>query len=320
MTTNSLTELTSQLQVLFREEEYSAALKLARESRGLYPEHRAILDFWTITMTARLGDSEGALQAFADALEQGSWFSELLLRRSPSLQALQDDPQFESLILRNQDKAESDQESRFPFFTLRPEGKCRSGGPPCPLLIGLHANGGTVQTSIDFWKPAAALGWLVAAPQSSQALMKGVHVWDDRETAEQEIQHDYSVLLEHYSVNPWQTVLAGHALGAEIAIWLAVKGSLDISKFLAIGAVGAWMDDLKNWDELLGENLRQGLRGYLIVGELDETVAQEQTAELVDIFNNAGIETELEMVPSAENDYVPDYDPAIRRGLNFLAG
>ncbi len=80
------------------------------------------------------------------------------------------------------------------------------------------------------------------------------------------------------------------------------------------------MDDLKNWDALLGENLRQGLRGYLIVGELDETIAQEQTAELVDIFNNAGVETELEMVPSAENDYVPDYDPAIRRGLNFLAG
>jgi hypothetical protein len=41
---------------------------------------------------------------------------------------------------------------------------------------------------------------------------------------------------------------------------------------------------------------------------------------MVELFNQAGIETALETLPGAENDYMPAYDAAILRGLNFLAG
>jgi len=320
MTYTTFTELYHQLQLLFQEKEYPTAIELATEGLAQFPDRRPVLDYWRITLTARNGDTGQALAIFKDALDHGSWFSDILLRRSPSLKPLQEDPQFEALLIRNQEIAETDQEAQFPYYVLRREGKCRSGGAPCPLLIGLHTSGGVVQSSIDFWKPAASLGWLVAAPQSSQALMKGAHVWDDREISEQEIKQDYASLIEHYAINPWQTILAGHSSGGETAIWLTLKGSLENKYFLAIGPAGPFIDNLTEWENLLTENMPIGLRGYIITGELDDIISHEQIAALVEMLNQAGVETDLEIVSGAEHDYVPDYEAAIRRGLNFLVG
>jgi predicted esterase len=316
----SFVDLYSQLQELFREEQYNIALELAAEALERFPERRTLFDYWRIILSARNGDAESTIEALREALKHGSWFSELLLRNSPSLQSLQGEPRFEALLAANQEAAERDQEKQFPLYTLRPEGKCQSGGAACPLLIGLHTNGGTVQSSIDFWKPAAAIGWLVAAPQSSQAIMKGAHVWDDREIAQREVKRDYQTLREHYAINPWQVVLAGHSLGGETAIWLTLKGALDTNRFLAIAPAGPLIDELSGWGVLLRQDRRAGLRGYIITGEMDELIPHDNIAEMVELFNQAGIETELETLPGAENDYTPAYDAAILRGLNFLAG
>ena len=316
----TLQEYIDQLQDLFRTKDYSAALRLADRGLELYPENRTVLDFWRLLLLARLGAEENALAALQEALDHGSWFSEVLLRRSPTLQSLQGDPRFEALLARNQEIAESDRLVQYPCYTLRPQGKCKGEGGPCPLLIGLHASGGSVESSIDFWKPAATLGWLVAAPHSSQALMKSIYVWDDRQVAEQEILKDYDSLVENYLINPWQTVLAGHAAGSELAIWLVLRGALQINSFLVIGPSGPSFEDLSEWERLLSENDRSGLRGYFLTGELDLSIDQGKLAILVDTFSQAGIETELEILAAADQAYQPDYDAAIARALNFLAG
>lgn len=320
MIPDTFKELQTQLQQLYEAEEYSAAVKLITQGFERYPERRPVLDYWRFTLSARAGDLDEALRAIEEAQMNGSWFSELIMRQSPSLKQLQGDKRFEALILRNQEIAEQDQRSVFPFYVLRPEGKCREGKNACPLLIGLHANGGTVQSSIEFWKPIAASGWLVAAVQSSQAWMKGAYIWDDREIAELEIQRDYESLIEHYRINPWQTVLAGHGMGGETAIWLALNKSIDVHLFLAICPHGLTIEAPAEWIELLRESPPVGMRGYILTGELDETIPQESIKNMVEIFNENGIRTELEIVPGVECDFSPEYEAAILRGLNFLTG
>jgi tetratricopeptide (TPR) repeat protein len=320
MTYATFNELYNQLHKLYQEGNFSAALELADESIERFPDQRTVLEYWRLMLMARLGDLDGALDSLEEALTHECWFSELILHRSPSLQPLQENPRFAKLILRNQEIAERDQEGQFPFFMLRPQGKCQGGGPPCSLLIGLHTNGGSAASSIDFWKPAATLGWLVAAPQSSQALMKGVYVWDDKQVAEKEIRKDYQSIMDHYDINPWQSVLAGHSLGGEIAIWLITKGVLEINNFLAIGPVGPFIDDLSQWEIHFQENLKTGLRGYIILGELDNSIRFENVTRMVEMFNRVGIETELEIVPGMEHNYEPSYEESILRGLNFLTG
>ena len=241
------------LQDDFSRNDFATALTRIQAGYVDYPEQSTILDFWQILLFARLGEPETAMSVMEASLETGNWFSEVLLRRSPSTQSLQGDPKFELLIARNQEIAEADRAGQFPYYVLRPEGKCKAGDPPCPTLIGLHSSGGTVTSSLDFWKSAASFGWLTAIPQSSQALMKGVNVWDDRLIAEEDIRQDLSGLMENYSVNPWQTVLAGHATSSDFVIWLILSKKVEIGKFLSINPSGSGILDFEAWSSVLDE-------------------------------------------------------------------
>ncbi len=318
MEPSTFDELYSQLQDLYHDEEYLAALDLANQAVEQYPEQRTVLDYWRMTLSARTGKPAQALRILQEALDSGCWYSELLLRRSPSLKPLQGSPEFEDLIARNQEAAEQDQQTHFPLFTIRSQGKCQSGGPPCPLLVGLHTNGGNVQSSLEFWKPAATHGWLVAAPQSSQAIWKGAYVWDDRPTAGAEVKKHFATLRERYSVDISRSIIAGHSLGGELAIYLTLNGSVEARRFLAIGPAGPFMDDLNEWEPLLHENPLHGLQGYIITGELDSTISHTNINNLVAIFNQVGISTRLETIPEAAHDYTPAFDEAILRALEFL--
>jgi dienelactone hydrolase len=316
-------ELYEQLQNHYQQGNYAEALRLATEALEQYPDQRTSLDYWRMTMAARTGNPAQTLQILKDALERGQWYSELLLRRSPSFQSLQGDPEFERQVSLNQEVAENEHKHAFPIFMLRPENRCQRGGPACPLLIGLHTNAGTANSSLGFWRPAATAGWLVAAPQSSQAIWKDAYVWDDRETAEAEIQNHYAILSRNYAVDSAHTILAGHSMGGEIAIWLALRGSIQARGFLAIGPGGPYMDDLAEWEPLLGEAVHRddsagSLRGYFLVGEIDHSIPHDHIKRLVKRLEKAGIRCKLESLPGAAHDYTPAYDAAILRALKFL--
>jgi pimeloyl-ACP methyl ester carboxylesterase len=327
MAEGAFEELYEQLQRLYQAGNYAEALRLATDGLKQYPDQRTSLDYWRMTMAARTGDTAQTIQVLKEALEQGQWYSELLLRRSPSFKALQGDPEFERLVSLNQEVAENEHKHAFPIFTLRQENHCQHGGPACRLLMGLHSNAGTVNSSLGFWRPAASAGWLVAAPQSSQAIWKDAYVWDDRETAEAEIQSHYATLRRKYAVDPAHTVLAGHSMGGEIAIWLALRGAIGARGFLAIGPGGPYMDDLAEWEPLLHQHSRgdrsQGetkaeMRGYVVVGEKDTSIPHERIKKLVKQMNVAGIQCKLESLPGEGHDYSAAFDEAILRALKYL--
>jgi predicted esterase len=319
MEEHTFEELYGNLQTLYQDGEYARALELATQALAAYPEQRTSLDYWRMTMAARTDDTAQTLRVLQEALERGQWYSELLLRRSPSFKMLQGDPEFEKLVAQNQAVAEQDSQATFPIFTLRPEKRCRSGAPACPLLLGLHTNAGTVPSSLGFWRPAATAGWLVAAPRSSQAIWKDAYVWDDRETAEAEIQKHYATLRKNYAIDAQRTILAGHSMGGEVAIWLALRGSIETRGFLAIGPGGPYMDDLAEWNPLIKDAAQRGLRGYFIFGERDASIPQENIHKLAEKLKATGIACKLETIPGQGHDYSPDYDAAILRGLDFLS-
>jgi predicted esterase len=158
----------------------------------------------------------------------------------------------------------------------------------------------------------------VAALQSSQALWKGAYVWDDRDITERDVKHAYATLSENYAVDDRRLILAGHSLGGEMAMWLALKGAIPAAAFLAIGPGGPWMDNLEAWQPLLRERVDSDLRGYIITGEQDTSIPHENIETLVQWLNRAGVQCELETVSGLEHDHTPEYDPAVQRGLNFL--
>ncbi len=310
--------LLNEIQQLYQNGEYARALSLAAESAPKFPEHGAMLYYWRISLLARLGDIPGALQHLDEALGSGFWYGEVLLRRSPAWKPLQGLPEFERLVERNHALQAAEQAVLFPLLTLRPQGECGSNDLPCPLLIGLHGNTSTAQSELDYWKEAAGSGWLVAAPQSSQAVWKQAYVWDDLEITRAEILHHLASLKRQYAVDPSHMVIAGHSMGGEAAIWLALTGAVEVRGFIAVAPGGPFLDEPGSWLPFIEQAKGRGLSGYFIAGEKDTKTSLKNVRILMDMLTEAGIPSNLELIHGAGRDYAPEFASAVLRGLGFI--
>ena len=311
-------ELQKQIQQLYGRSDYQAALEVAIEHASEFPEQVHLLAYWQAALSARTGSLDAAVEYLNRMIQTGFWYSQAILRNSPSFKVLQGLPAFEALVERNQLNHEAEHNQVFPLLTLRSEGRCQAGGEQCPLLIALHANASTAQASIDFWRTPARNGWLTAMPQSTQALWQGAYIWDDQGITSQEIRKHYHTLVSQYAVDGSRVILAGRSLGAEMAAWLALSAVIPVEGFIAVNPAGPMTSYLLEWQQFLEANPLPGLRGYVIWGENDSTIPQENLPGLVELFNNAGIETEFEALPGAGHEFCVEYEDSLMRGLNFI--
>ena len=318
MTYLTFGELQRRLLELFRDENYEAVRELAAEQIASFPEQFHILAYWQMIAATRQKEYPAALQVIRKLLERGFWFGEAVLLNSQSLQPLQELPEFNRLVEASRALRLQSEKESFPLIILRQQDRCQKGSPPCPLMIALHTDGGSIQDSLDFWKPAAAEGWIAAAPESSQVMWKGAYIWKDHAIAAQDIQRHFSALVSQYAIDENRVVLAGHSLGGETAAWLALTGEIPVQGFIAFNPAGPLVEDPEIWQDLYLRAAQRGLRGYIIVGEEDEELPQENIRLLVDLLNEAGIPAELESVAHAGNDYDPVYDDSLLRALEFI--
>ena len=311
-------DLQAHIQSLYQEGDYAGALKLATEQMDRFPEEAHLLFYWRICMAARTEQIRLVYQLLDNLLDSGFWYGETLLRKSPSLLPLQGLPEFEARLERNSLLQAIDQKQLFPLITLRSSGRCSLGEEPCPLLFALHENASTATASAIFWQEAASNGWLVAIPQSTQAIWKNAYVWNERDQAVPELIRHYHSLTGQYALDLQRTVIAGHSMGGEMAIWLAIKNLLPANGFIALGPGGGLIDEVENWTALLRENPARNLRGYLVFGQEDTSIPHENIRILAEILNEAGIPTELEEIPDVGHEYSIEYSQALVRGLNFI--
>jgi predicted esterase len=314
----TFSDLQAHLQALYQDGEFHTIFELATEQIPNFPGKRHLLYFWCICMSARTTNFEMALQLLDDLLADGFWFGETLLRKSPSLHALQGNPDFETRAARSRLLQDQEHSLLYPLLTLRGKGRCQAGGTPCPLLFALHAEGSTARASLAFWQPAALAGWLTAVPQSSQAMWKEAYTWIDLEIAESELTRRYTSLVEQYAVDNRRVVLAGQAMGGELAIWLALKRLIPTTGFIAINPSGPLIDEIENWTAGVSESTVSGLSGYLIYSHQDSTISTANIHRLAATLIEAGISTQLEEIPVAGQDYSPIYGEALLRGLSFI--
>ncbi len=318
----SFEDIQARIQDHYQSGEYASALALASEHAPRFPDQAPLFTYWRICMTARLEQADKSLRILDEALGKGIWFGEVLLRKSPSLQALQGLAAFEHLVMRNQQLQAQDEALHYPVLTLRSQGACVPGGPACPLLLALHANASTARASLDFWQAPAARGWLVGVPQSTQAMWKDAFVWNDREAALRQLEKHFAVLAKQYVVDPGRVVLAGHSMGGETAIWLALNGALPAAGFIAIGPGGPLMDEPEAWQPFIDQAQARiaetglPLRGTIIYGTDDESIPQAGIQALASHLNRAGITCDLDAVPGGKHDFQQEYAEALKRGLD----
>ncbi len=300
----------------FQNKEYQQALDLILSESSNFPVERAMVDYWTMCSAARLDNRPLVYQVAEKLLADGLWYGEVLWRQTPSFQKLQGDAEFERFVAVSLKAMEIDpSSSESVLLKFLPQN--HSSNPP--LIIALHGNQRRAIDTVPFWQPAVSQGYMLAIPQSTQAMFTNAHVWDDVDTSFVDVKNCYAKIQADTAFDESHVILAGHSMGGLITIQMALTGMLNLRGFIANGPALPFMDAPDELDALLPSARERGLRGFFIIGENDTDIFQDEVRALAEKLKSAGIACELETVPGATHDYSPAYDAALLRALAFIS-
>jgi predicted esterase len=320
-TDDSYQLLDARVMELYREQNYAGAFDLLTAEGPRYPGHETDVSYMRSCLAARKGDHGLAVEILEQAVEQGLWFGEMLLRRSPSWQPLQGLPDFERVAAACLDRQRAAQAGRPPahYSALIPE----SGTPPYRSIVALHGNGENPRKALDGWRAVVDEGWLLAAIESSQIVQSDGYVWDDTEVALREIQEQHAALAADHELSADHLVIAGFSMGGYTALRVALSGTIPARAFILLGPGGPdpGADDLGSWLPLIQEVRARGAqpRGYLLAGQDDDVTSVETQRRLAGFLTEQGIPCGFEAVPGVAHAYPLDFRPFIQRSLAFIA-
>jgi predicted esterase len=293
---------------------YAEAYAKLTELAGRHPDSTTLY-YLRSCAAARLPDTALAVDLIREALGKGFFFGDVLLRQSPSWQVLQGQPEFEELaavsIARQRERS-----APASYLTELPPGV----NAPHAAVLALHGNGGNATEALTAWRPAAEQGRLLAAIQSSQLFATDQYGWDDQEQADKDVTAQFAALSAEHDLDAGRTVIAGFSMGAETALRLALAGPVPMCGFMMLGPGGPGSPDPDSWLPLIRQQRATGanLRGYLLVGELDDVVPAETHRRLAGLLSEQGIPCGFEILPDLAHRYPDDFGPIIGRALAFI--
>ncbi len=306
---------------LIHEKQYERALEIITDESEQFPGVARTMNYHRICLAATLDDTPQALRVLEEMLEAGIYYPPVLLgadAEAPGLGPLLGLPKFEQLKAAHQERYREAMENAPPVLvTVAPQ---PSPAAPPPLLFATHGNVSHVENEIEHYRPVTAWGWLLAMPQSSQPWgMEGRYAWGDWEVTKRQLKKYWALLSQRADYDPARIVTAGISKGGEVAVWLAMSGTIPARGFIAIAPGGPRIDEPERLFPSLEASREKGLRGYLIVGGQD-TRCYETTMRLAAFLKEQGIACELETHPDTGHWFPPDFESSLRRALEFIVG
>lgn len=291
---------------------YQEAYDRATAAQPHYPEDRAILIHFRAGMASRLGDPKRALALLEKALDAGEWFAPVFWD-APDLASLRGLDEFHRLrALSEQRQAAARVAARPELLVHLPEQAIE----PLPVLLAMHGNLHNGAIELARWAGLLSRGWLVASAQSSQIARPDRYVWTDHAKAERELKAHYEALRDEYPIEVGHFVVGGFSMGAEMALALALRGTLPADGFIAVAPGGPLLRAPEEIDALLDEPLPTGLRGAIVIGT-DDPMHDTITA-LARRLETAGLPLRLWVVDGLGHDYPPDFADRLPELIAFL--
>ncbi|HKJ26554.1 MAG TPA: dienelactone hydrolase family protein [Anaerolineales bacterium] len=311
-------ELTAKIQQHFTNETYTEGLSFASKHLPDFPEEFALINYWRICLAARLGERDLANTILESTLASGLWYSNVLLRQSPSLEVMQGEGEFERLVEISQKLQDADLE--IPLLAARPENACGPEDVGCPAIFFLHSNMDSAQNSLKHLGALSYHGWVVAAPQSTHSMYTGAYMWTDYKTTKSEMDGHFENLTKRYNLDEAQIVFSGFSMGAEMALEMVLTGDYPAQGFILLGPGGPKMDQVNDWLPLIDRAASRSLRGVVMMGLDDTTIPQENIRSLVQMLNEHNIPTKLVTFEGLAHDFPPDTEQVFVDALAFITG
>lgn len=278
----------------FAEADYDGALALLDEHADRFPANRANSVYLRSCLLVRGRDAGAAIGVLREAMDAGLWYSEPILRQSPSLQPLQGHHDYESLVAGFAERAPAETSAEEPAV-VRPD------GPLHGVLVALHGNGQTARDALEAWQAVAADGWAVAAPFSSQMLHSAGAVWDDAATAQADVERQAGPIRQ-LATGGIPTVVAGFSLGADVGLAAVLSGLISARGVLLVGPPALLLQDAA-WPSLLDAAAK--LRAHVMLGTDDVAVSGQAVDSLVEALRGAGATVQLDRIEGLAHAYPP---------------
>ncbi len=293
---------------LYNAQKYREGYTFVTEHAGDYPEYIDRSFSFRICFAAKSGELDLAEELLEDALDQGCFFSKKALREDEDLIPLQKREFFNRLVARDLNMLEDAQGNARPLLQiLRPNHRVTDEKDR--FLMSLHCNLGNLRRYLPLWEFIPRTDWLAAIPQSSQVGGSHTFVWDNKEIALKEVRDHYQTVLKHFTPDPQLSLMIGYSMGGHIALRAALEQTFPIRGFLlvcpAFGEVDAWMPMIEAAQGL-------GLKGYFLLGEMDEPVTTNAKA-MQKILEQHGINAGVEVFAGIWHEFPPDFEQVFER-------
>ena len=298
---------------LYNEGKYLEGYTLVTEHAAEFPDflHRSF--FFRLCLMAKTGDLDQAEEILEDALDQGFFFSEFALRKDEDLAALQGRPFFEKLVDRDLLMLSNVQRNSKPLLQIiRPESGEHS--MQTPFHMTLHGNSSSLKYYLPHWSFVSHTDWLTALPQSSQLGGTGIYVWNDAKTSLNEVKTHYQTVLKHNELDPQRTMISGFSMGGNIALRAALEQTFPITSFLLICP---YFGELESWTPLIEAAAGKPMKGYFLLGELDESITSNARA-MQKLLEDRGISSGVEVFPGIRHEFPPDFEHVFERVIHYL--
>lgn len=300
---------------LMDEGQHARAYELLTDQAGRYPDQELDIYYLRSCLATRLQDNALALRLIREALDKGYFYGEVLLRQSPSWQVLQGLAEFEELaaisLARQGELAVTAR-----HLTALPS----DAQAPYRAVLALHGNGGNAQEALTGWNPVVEQGRLLASIQSSQVFATNKYAWDNQERAFQDVAAQFVALTAEYELDTQHTIIAGFSMGAETTLHIALNSIVPVCGFIMLGPGGPSTPDPESLLPLIRQQRTRGveLRGYLLLGELDDEVPAQTHRHLTELLTDNGIPCGFEIVPTLAHEYPEGFGPVLERVLAFI--
>ncbi len=305
-------EVFAQAFKLYKSKEYRAALDLLNGFDTDDPLDRRQWFEWRVSMATLMGDLNLAEDIFEDCLDEGFFLSEFSLRKDDDLKPLQNRSRFETLVQRNMQMLETEQQRTKPkLLLIEPPVQA---APLAPLLVALHGNNTNAAIIKEYWQHLSPFGWRLAFPQSSMVSGNGVYVWNDIPRAEEELKAHYPAITKKSAVDPERTVISGFSKGGHAALVAAFKQVFPIRGYIG---VAPYFHDVEAVYESLGVLPGSKVRCYFLLGE-EDTDCTSHAVEMEKKLSGAGVACGIEIFPGVGHDFPADHEAAIQRALDFI--
>jgi dienelactone hydrolase len=304
----SIRELTNEMLNFYTEGKYADALELVDQNANNFPEEATRIAFWKMCLLSLCGRTEAALSVLRQGLDSGLWWSEVQFQDT-DLAAVRDLSEFKRLVAISQKKYEEVRRHIEPEYDVLLPDEPTSG--KYPLLVAVHGRNGNKNSHTEYWDIARQKGWLVLLAQSTQPLSSSSYCWDDPSQGLEDLLLYYKQVSKKYPIDPQRVMIAGFSQGGGMAIYAALSGEINASRFIAVASFHNDPASLKRFAKHA-----QHVRGYFLTGEKDRSL--DNVREVQKVLKEDHIQFSEEVHPELGHDFPQDFEKSFDKAIDFV--